>query len=55
VVEKIKCANTNWTSYCNQDEEHDPSEDFEEYLACGVCGDNGKKPTALFGITIAGS
>jgi hypothetical protein len=28
-------------SYCNQDEENDPSPDFEEYLACGVCGDNG--------------
>ncbi len=26
--------------FCQQDEEHDPSEDFEEYLACAVCGDN---------------
>ena len=24
-----------------QDEENDPSEEFELYLACGVCGDNG--------------
>jgi hypothetical protein len=28
--------------FCGQDEEHDPSEEFEEYLACAVCGDNGK-------------
>lgn len=28
--------------FCGQDEEHDPGEDFEEYLACSVCGDNGK-------------
>ena len=27
--------------FCKQDEEHDPSEDFEEYMACAVCGDNG--------------
>lgn len=29
-------------SFCKEDEEHDPSEEFEEYLACAVCGDNGK-------------
>ena len=27
--------------FCHLDEEHDPSEEFEEYLACSVCGDNG--------------
>ena len=27
--------------FCQQDEENDPNEEFEEYLACGVCGDNG--------------
>ncbi|EMC98349.1 hypothetical protein BAUCODRAFT_422566 [Baudoinia panamericana UAMH 10762] len=27
-------------AFCRQDEEHDPGEDFEEYLACSVCGDN---------------
>lgn len=27
--------------FCHEDEEHDPSEEFEEYLACSVCGDNG--------------
>lgn len=33
--------------FCGEDEEHDPSEEFEEYLACAVCGDNGK-PSILF-------
>lgn len=28
--------------FCGGDEEHDPSEEFEEYLACAVCGDNCK-------------
>jgi histone acetyltransferase SAS3 len=28
-------------SYCNQDEENDPSPDYEAYLSCVVCGDNG--------------
>lgn len=28
--------------FCGEDEEHDPSDEFEEYLACAVCGDNGK-------------
>lgn len=27
-------------SFCTQDEEHDPSEEFEEWLTCGVCGDH---------------
>lgn len=26
--------------FCTQDEEHDPSEDFEEWLTCAVCGDH---------------
>jgi histone acetyltransferase SAS3 len=30
----------NLCRFCQQDEEHDPSADFEEYLACAVCGDN---------------
>lgn len=29
-------------SFCLQDEEHDPSEEYEEYMACAVCGDNCK-------------
>lgn len=28
--------------YCGEDEEHDPSDEFEEYLSCAVCGDHGK-------------
>lgn len=28
--------------FCKQDEENDPGEEFEEYLACSVCGDRGK-------------
>lgn len=29
-------------SFCKRDEEHDPSEEHEEYMACAVCGDNCK-------------
>ena len=29
-------------SFCHEDEENDPNEDYEEYLACAVCGDNGE-------------
>ncbi|KAF1984184.1 hypothetical protein K402DRAFT_336955 [Aulographum hederae CBS 113979] len=32
--------------FCNEDEEHDPSEEFEEYLACSVCGDNAHRQCA---------
>ncbi|KAI9717186.1 MAG: hypothetical protein M1812_004934 [Candelaria pacifica] len=32
--------------FCGEDEEHDPSEDFEEYLACAVCGDNSHRQCA---------
>ena len=28
--------------FCGQDEDHDPGEEFEEYMACAVCGDNGE-------------
>lgn len=28
--------------FCGQDELHDPGEEYEEYLTCAVCGDNGK-------------
>lgn len=31
----------NAVRFCGQDEEHDPGEEFEEWLACAVCGDNG--------------
>ncbi|KAL4908164.1 hypothetical protein BDW74DRAFT_146958 [Aspergillus multicolor] len=32
--------------FCNQDEDHDPSEDFEEYLSCAVCGDHSHRQCA---------
>lgn len=32
--------------FCGQDEEHDPGEEFEEYLACAVCGDNAHRQCA---------
>lgn len=30
------------SSFCGEDEEHDPSDEFEDYMACAACGDNGK-------------
>jgi hypothetical protein len=33
------CANKG-IRFCNQDEDHDPSEEYEEYLTCAVCGDH---------------
>ncbi|KAF2036667.1 hypothetical protein EK21DRAFT_51632 [Setomelanomma holmii] len=44
---EVAKSDPNVCIYCNQDEENDPSEDYEEYLACGVCGDNGKEFIAL--------
>ncbi|RQM07704.1 hypothetical protein DH86_00001725, partial [Scytalidium sp. 3C] len=38
--EEEEQATPNRCIFCNQDEENDPSEEFELYLACGVCGDN---------------
>ncbi|KAI9373820.1 hypothetical protein BJX61DRAFT_361219 [Aspergillus egyptiacus] len=32
--------------FCNQDEDHDPSEEFEEYLSCAVCGDHSHRQCA---------
>ncbi|KAI9890002.1 MAG: hypothetical protein M1814_004620 [Vezdaea aestivalis] len=32
--------------FCGEDEEHDPSDTFEEYLACAVCGDNSHRQCA---------
>lgn len=40
--EKIFCVSlTVNCRFCGQDEEHDPGEEFEEWLSCAVCGDNG--------------
>lgn len=35
-------AAPNTCMFCKQDEEHDPAEDFEEYLTCVECGENCK-------------
>ncbi|KAL6717661.1 Histone acetyltransferase [Lecanora helva] len=32
--------------FCDQDEENDPSEEFEEYMACAVCGDHAHRQCA---------
>ncbi|KAJ5585560.1 uncharacterized protein N7459_005360 [Penicillium hispanicum] len=32
--------------FCSQDEENDPSEDFEEWLTCAVCGDHSHRQCA---------
>ncbi|KAF7592456.1 hypothetical protein BBP40_000237 [Aspergillus hancockii] len=32
--------------FCGQDEDNDPSEDFEEYLTCTVCGDHSHRQCA---------
>ncbi|KAF2706327.1 hypothetical protein K504DRAFT_459617 [Pleomassaria siparia CBS 279.74] len=32
--------------YCGQDEENDPSPEFEMYLSCAVCGDNAHRQCA---------
>ncbi|EDU44990.1 histone acetyltransferase MYST2 [Pyrenophora tritici-repentis Pt-1C-BFP] len=41
--EVIKSSNPNVCVYCRQDEDNDPSPEFEEYLSCAVCGDNDAK------------
>lgn len=32
--------------FCGEDEDNDPSPEFEEMLACAACGDNGASFTA---------
>ncbi|KAJ9295728.1 hypothetical protein DTO271G3_5751 [Paecilomyces variotii] len=32
--------------FCGQDEEHDPAEEYEEYLTCAVCGDHSHRQCA---------
>ena len=39
--DESEAAPTNNCIFCKQDEENDPSEEFEAYLACARCGDNG--------------
>ncbi|EUC31463.1 hypothetical protein COCCADRAFT_101223 [Bipolaris zeicola 26-R-13] len=44
--ELVKSSNPNVCIYCKQDEDNDPSPDFEEYLSCAVCGDNAHRQCA---------
>ncbi|KAH5433113.1 histone acetyltransferase [Parastagonospora nodorum] len=46
--EEVEAARSdpNVCIYCNQDEENDPSPEYEEYLSCGVCGDNAHRQCA---------
>ncbi|KAF2001868.1 hypothetical protein P154DRAFT_521348 [Amniculicola lignicola CBS 123094] len=39
--------------FCGQDEENDPSPEFEEYLACAVCGDNAHRQCARDASTLS--
>lgn len=39
--EESEAAQSNACMFCKQDEESDPSEDFEAFLACRGCGENG--------------
>ncbi|KHO01681.1 uncharacterized protein MAM_00682 [Metarhizium album ARSEF 1941] len=40
--EESDAVQSNACMFCKQDEENDPSEDFEAFLACTRCGENGK-------------
>lgn len=40
ILHCLKNKTNRMARFCGGDEEHDPSEEFEEYLACAVCGDN---------------
>ncbi|KAI9829451.1 MAG: hypothetical protein M1826_005633 [Phylliscum demangeonii] len=42
----VAAVNSGLCIFCRADEEHDPGEDFEEYLACSVCGDNSHRQCA---------
>ena len=46
----LTLANADLNRFCGQDEYHDPGAEFEEVLACAVCGDNGKSsyPETLY-------
>ncbi|KAI9765567.1 MAG: hypothetical protein M1840_007256 [Geoglossum simile] len=44
--EETEAANPNHCIFCYEDEENDPSEEYEEYLACEVCGDSSHRQCA---------
>ncbi|KAK0617109.1 hypothetical protein B0T14DRAFT_556419 [Immersiella caudata] len=39
-------GDSNTCMFCKQDEEHDPAEDFEAFLACAGCGENAHQQCA---------
>ncbi|EON69057.1 hypothetical protein W97_08370 [Coniosporium apollinis CBS 100218] len=43
---EVEIADPNRCIFCGGKEEDDPSEEFEEYLACAVCGDNAHRQCA---------
>ena len=40
--EESEAGLPNTCIFCKEDEENDPSEDFEAFLTCSACGNNGK-------------
>ncbi|KAF1833718.1 hypothetical protein BDW02DRAFT_499977 [Decorospora gaudefroyi] len=44
--DEVVKSNPNECRYCKQDEDNDPSPEFEEFLACAVCGDNAHRQCA---------
>ncbi|KAI6709321.1 hypothetical protein JHW43_008135 [Diplocarpon mali] len=44
--EEDEPVNPNRCIFCQLDEESDPSDEFELYLSCGVCGDNAHRQCA---------
>ncbi|OAQ99725.1 hypothetical protein LLEC1_05995 [Akanthomyces lecanii] len=44
--EESAASFSNVCTFCKQDEEHDPSEDFEAYLSCKRCGDHAHQQCA---------
>ncbi|KAK5174052.1 Histone acetyltransferase [Saxophila tyrrhenica] len=51
--EEVGNATASRCVFCGQDEEHDPGDEFEEYLACAVCGDNAHRHCAREAETLA--
>lgn len=41
--------------YCKLDEDNDPSPEFEEYLSCAQCGDNGEFSVGRFDLRCGNS
>ncbi|KAF2178213.1 hypothetical protein K469DRAFT_718318 [Zopfia rhizophila CBS 207.26] len=43
---EAEVSDPNGCIFCGEDEDNDPSPEFEEYLACAVCGDNSHRQCA---------